>query len=154
MALSNKLYELRKRSGLSQEQLAEELSVSRQAISKWESGSAMPESDKLVAISEYFSVSIDYLLKGGTEKCEPRVDGNSVKPQFTAGAIMGVICSAGGILAMLIFLLISLTSPDTGDTIGASSTVTLDGNAILFMTALLLFVIGAVLLIIQFKRRK
>ena len=51
--LSEKLYMLRKRSGLSQEQLAEQLNVSRQAISKWESGTSIPESDKLIAVSEY-----------------------------------------------------------------------------------------------------
>ena len=49
MALPEKLYTLRKKSGLSQEQLAEALNVSRQAISKWEGGSTMPESDKLLA---------------------------------------------------------------------------------------------------------
>lgn len=57
--LSEKLYKLRKNSGLSQEQLAEQLNVSRQAISKWESGTAVPESEKLVAISNYFGVSVD-----------------------------------------------------------------------------------------------
>ena len=65
MALPEKLYTLRKKSGLSQEQLAEALNVSRQAISKWEGGSAMPESDKLLALSNYFGVSLDYLLKDG-----------------------------------------------------------------------------------------
>ena len=65
MALPEKLYTLRKKSGLSQEQLAEALNVSRQAISKWEGGSATPESDKLLALSNYFGVSLDYLLKDG-----------------------------------------------------------------------------------------
>ena len=64
MAFSEKLYELRKKSCLSREQLAEQLGVSRQAISKWESGKAMPESDTLVSISQYFNVSPDYLMKG------------------------------------------------------------------------------------------
>ena len=63
MALSEKLYTLRRKSGLSQEQLAEQLNVSRQAISKWESGTSNPESDKLIAISQYFNVSLDYLVK-------------------------------------------------------------------------------------------
>lgn len=49
--LSEKLYKLRKNRGLSQEQLAEQLNVSRQAISKWEQGTAVPESEKLIAIS-------------------------------------------------------------------------------------------------------
>ena len=46
--LSEKIYELRRKNGLSQEQLAEKLSVSRQAISKWESGTSTPELDKLL----------------------------------------------------------------------------------------------------------
>jgi len=54
MELSEKLYSLRKKSGLSQEQLAEQLGVSRQAISKWESGQSVPESEKLIAISNFF----------------------------------------------------------------------------------------------------
>lgn len=63
MALSEKLYELRKKGGLSQEQLAEQLGVSRQAISKWESGKANPESDTLISISKFFNVTLDYLMK-------------------------------------------------------------------------------------------
>ena len=63
MALSEKLYELRKKGGLSQEQLAEQLGVSRQAVSKWESGKAVPESDTLISISKYYNVSLDYLMK-------------------------------------------------------------------------------------------
>lgn len=43
--------------------LAEKLNVSRQAISKWESGATLPETDKLIALSNFFGVSIDYLLK-------------------------------------------------------------------------------------------
>ena len=63
MALSEKLYELRKKRALSQEQLAEQLGVSRQAISKWEYGKAVPETDTLISISKYFDVSLDYLMK-------------------------------------------------------------------------------------------
>ena len=62
-----KIYRLRKNSGLSQEQLAEQLNVSRQEISKWESGTVVPESEKLVLISNYFGVSVDYLLKDEEE---------------------------------------------------------------------------------------
>ena len=58
MAFSEKLYELRKKRGLSQEELAEALDVSRQAISKWESGRAMPEAGKLLTVSEYFAPSL------------------------------------------------------------------------------------------------
>ena len=64
MEFHEKLQELRKRSGLTQEELAEVLFVSRTAISKWESGRGYPSIDSLKAISAYFSVSIDDLLSG------------------------------------------------------------------------------------------
>lgn len=63
MNLSNKIYEMRKAQGLSQEQLAEKLGVSRQSVSKWESGESMPELERLVEISKFFNISTDYLLK-------------------------------------------------------------------------------------------
>lgn len=63
MQFMEKLFELRKVSGLSQEEVADKLGVSRQTVSKWESGQSSPEMDKLPAISELFHVSVDYLLK-------------------------------------------------------------------------------------------
>lgn len=60
--LGNKLYELRKKAGLSQEELAEKLSVSRQAVSKWECGESLPDTEKLIAISKFYSVSLDGLV--------------------------------------------------------------------------------------------
>ncbi len=64
MSISVKIQQLRKSNGLSQEQLAEKLEVSRQAVSKWESGASTPDIEKLVLISELFKVSTDYLVKG------------------------------------------------------------------------------------------
>lgn len=63
MTFAEKLYSLRTQYGYSQETLAEKLNVSRQAISKWELGTTLPETDKMIAISDFFDVSIDYLLK-------------------------------------------------------------------------------------------
>lgn len=67
MTFSEKLALLRKQKGLSQEQLAEQLNVSRQSISKWESQQALPETSKLLQISEIFGVSLDQLLKEDLE---------------------------------------------------------------------------------------
>ncbi len=67
---SEKLLELRRREGLSQEQLADRLGVTRQSVSKWESGAAVPELSKLVALSDLFSVSVDYLVKDRLEEPE------------------------------------------------------------------------------------
>lgn len=63
MAISDKILNLRKENGLSQEAFAEKLGVSRQSVSKWESGAAMPDIDKIVSISEIFGVTTDFLLK-------------------------------------------------------------------------------------------
>ena len=63
MSFAGKIFDLRTRSKLSQEAMAEKLAVSRQAVSKWESGVTLPETEKLIMISNMFGVSLDYLLK-------------------------------------------------------------------------------------------
>ena len=68
MTLAEKLKEARRQSGLSQEQLAEKLSVSRSAIAKWESGKGMPDVENLKAIAKLLNVSVDYLLNDGEAK--------------------------------------------------------------------------------------
>lgn len=62
--LPNNLYKLRRSAGLSQEEFADRLGVSRQAVSKWERGEAYPDTDNLIAISEMFGITIDELLRG------------------------------------------------------------------------------------------
>ena len=62
--MGERIQQLRKAAGLSQEQLAEKLDVSRQSVSKWELNDAVPELAKVIAISELFGVSTDELLKG------------------------------------------------------------------------------------------
>lgn len=60
-----RLYQLRRERGLSQEELANQLGVSRQAVQKWESGVAQPTVDKLSALAGYFGVTLDWLVNGG-----------------------------------------------------------------------------------------
>ena len=62
MEFNNKLYELRKQKGLSQEELANRLNVSRQTVSKWEVGDSTPDMEKLVAICDLFGISLDELV--------------------------------------------------------------------------------------------
>lgn len=64
MNLSDRIQYLRKARGISQEGLADQLGVSRQAVSKWESEQSMPDLDKIISMSDYFEVTTDYLLKG------------------------------------------------------------------------------------------
>lgn len=78
MSLSEKIFTLRKGSDLTQEQLAEALNVSRQSISKWESGQATPELEKIVAMSQVFGVTTDSLLQPS------EIDELSVKTEILA----------------------------------------------------------------------
>ena len=64
MNLSDRIQYLRKARDISQEGLADQLGVSRQAVSKWESEQSMPDLDKIISMSDYFEVTTDYLLKG------------------------------------------------------------------------------------------
>lgn len=67
MTLGEKIFKLRTEQGLSQETFGEKLGVSRQSVSKWETDQSIPELDKIVAVSEMFGVSTDYLLKDTEE---------------------------------------------------------------------------------------
>lgn len=72
MTLGEKIFTLRNQSKLSQGELAEKLNVSRQSISKWETGASVPELDKLIALSEVFGVTLDELAKGDAlPRCAP-----------------------------------------------------------------------------------
>lgn len=144
--LSEKLYMLRKKSGLSQEQLAEQLNVSRQAISKWESGTSIPESDKLIAISQYFNVTLDYLMKEDS-------DGN-LQPVSTDESnglsqklIAGIVLCVAGIIGLILWGLISIFSPTVSAQISESSMINIDGNGMLLIACVVAIMIGAVVLL-------
>ncbi len=78
MSLGNKLAEARKKQNLTQEQLAERLGVTRQAVSRWESDTAYPETDKIVRMAQILEVSCDYLLQDGVDE-----KGKPVTPTVT-----------------------------------------------------------------------
>ena len=102
MSLGNKLAEARKRQNLTQEQLAEKLEVTRQAVSRWESDAAYPETDKIVRMAQILEVSCDYLLQDGVdEKGKPnppavtrllnQAQGKKVKLTFYEGDGMPIV---------------------------------------------------------------
>ncbi len=78
MNFGERIYELRNKNGMSQGEFADRLDVSRQAVSKWENNSAVPELDKLLKMSEIFSVSLDELVKGETAKDNVKETENTV----------------------------------------------------------------------------
>ena len=67
MAFSDNLQFIRAQAGVTQEQLAEQLDVSRQSVSKWESGASFPEMDTLLRICDLYDVNLDTLLRGSVE---------------------------------------------------------------------------------------
>ena len=75
MSFSDKLQKLRKQNGLSQEQLAAQLNVSRQAISKWEQGT-LPDMNNIINVSRYFDCSLDYLINENDESNKHEYDEN------------------------------------------------------------------------------
>ena len=68
MILADKIIELRKKNGWSQEQLAQKLNVTRQSISKWEGAQSVPDLQKIILLSEIFGVTTDYLIKDEIEE--------------------------------------------------------------------------------------
>ena len=153
MTFSEKMYALRKKSGLSQEQLAEQLNVSRQAISKWELGQSMPESDKIVAISSYFNVSLDYLMKE-TEETNDNNDrpANDVRqPAARKSGILqwlsGIIFCIVGIVSLILWGLLTILNTAFSKQLSASSIVRLDGNGIFLTVCIAAMIVGAVLLL-------
>ena len=70
MTLADKIIRLRKKNGWSQEELAEKMNVSRQAVSKWESAQTVPDLEKILMLGDLFGVTTDYLLKDGIESEE------------------------------------------------------------------------------------
>ena len=100
MNLADRIQHLRKSKGLSQEELADQMGVSRQAVSKWESEQSTPDLEKVVALSDFFGVTTDYLLKGlepaeekeGSEKLVGRV----LSIASTALIFLGLFCAFAG----------------------------------------------------------
>lgn len=98
MNIADRILEQRKLKGLSQEELADKIGVSRQAVSKWESEQAMPDIDKIILMSDYFGVTTDYLTKG----IEPIKD--SQKERSLDARAFTVICTALNVVALIVLV--------------------------------------------------
>lgn len=90
MDFNNRLYELRKQKGLSQEELANRVNVSRQTISKWEVGDSTPDMEKLIALSDLFGISLDELVSGKS----PQAAENPVKKSEVAQVLEEKVLTA------------------------------------------------------------
>ena len=109
MELNNRLLELRKKAGFSQEQLAEKLGVTRQAISKWESGQGNPDINNIIRISKIYNVSTDYLLKGLEPDAKIPSDNNSQQKKYKElDKVFRILIFILGISMIAVLFLVSL----------------------------------------------
>lgn len=95
MNVSDRIQALRKAKGMSQEGLADQIGVSRQTVSKWESEQSLPDLEKIILLSEYFEVTTDYLLKG----IEPKPDDPGRLPDARIFAATGTALNFIGLTA-------------------------------------------------------
>jgi len=153
MTLSEKLYQLRRKQGLSQEGLAEALNCSRQAISKWENGTTTPDAEMLKKYSELFGVTIDYLVKEDLE--EP----SGIKPMAKNGkngkllGILGLAISLVGCVSLIVLGVITVWGTEAADKIAQSSVIVIDGTFIAMLISVLFVVFGGIILIKTMKNR-
>lgn len=144
--LSEKLYACRRRSGLSQEQLAERIGVTRQAISKWELGSSTPELENLLALCDCFGITLDELTREDSSPAS--AEGADEKPpadktQRKAG--VGLLL-AGAVGLLLVGALVVLR-PDAAERLDAASAVTLNGSGLALLLCVLAMLAGSFLLV-------
>ena len=145
--LSERIYTLRRKQGMSQEQLAERIGVSRQAISKWEGGLSTPELDKLKALSECFGVTLDELTS------EPMETRGTVTPEPAVPTAAGrssklgiFLCGTGAVFLVLAGIMM-IASPTSVDKLNESSVITLNGSGILLLLCVLSMIVGAILIL-------
>ncbi|WP_099469562.1 helix-turn-helix domain-containing protein [Konateibacter massiliensis] len=100
MNIADRIQNLRKSKGISQEELADKVGVSRQAVSKWESEQSLPDLEKIIIMSEYFGVTTDYILKGIEPAVKNESQSNDLASKIlylssTALIAIGLFCGFG-----------------------------------------------------------
>ena len=101
MNMADRIQYLRKTKGISQEELADKVGVSRQAVSKWESEQSTPDLEKIIILSEFFGVTTDYILKGIEPTKDKDEKGKEIISRIlyissTAFIAIGLFCAFGG----------------------------------------------------------
>lgn len=163
MKLNEKIYMLRKKSGWSQEDLAEKLAVSRQSVSKWETGDNIPEPAKLLSLAKIYCVSIDYLLDESQQEYIPPQAKESIDiaDKFISKSET-LFKNYGWILGLIIFLIgiwrviSAVASIATFSNAGAFSVF---GTAAFLPMALsvltgLAFAVGGIIMMKKLKKKK
>ncbi|MCR5482781.1 MAG: helix-turn-helix domain-containing protein [Bacilli bacterium] len=101
MTIGERLLKLRREKNISQEELANELDVSRQTISKWETDQSQPDFDKIIPLCEYFGITSDELLTGNSNIKEAKQE--NVKSNFARNVAIAVMMYIFAVLAIILF---------------------------------------------------
>lgn len=121
MILADKLIKLRKKAGLSQEELADKMDVSRQSVSKWESAQCAPELSKLIQLSNFYGVSLDYMLKDDiTDETPVEISGQEAHDAAFASdrrkyVLYSILRRALACLLFMICVVVILSVKQTGE---------------------------------------
>ena len=115
MTIAEKILALRKARTWSQEELAAHIGVTRQAVSRWESGAAMPDADKVIALCDCFGVTADYLLRGGAAVDDTVLESHFApkKVGLSGEQVIGLVLMIFGVLVRIAVELIGILKPHT-----------------------------------------
>lgn len=115
MTIAEKILALRKARAWSQEELAAQIGVTRQAVSRWESGAAMPDADKVIALCDCFGVTADYLLRDGTatEGISAEHGLMQKKNGLSGEQVIGLVLTILGVVLRLAVELVGIFKPHT-----------------------------------------
>lgn len=148
--LSERIYQFRRKSGFSQEQLAEKIGVSRQAISKWESGTSTLELEKLLALSECFGVTLDELVREGASHSSTGEVPQKSKETGASDGIerkVGIGLCLAGVICLVLSGLMMVMSPGATERLNGASAVTLSGSGVALSLCVLSMVVGLALIL-------
>lgn len=107
MTIGQRISELRKNSGFSQEFVAEKLDVSRQAVSKWETDASAPDTYNLIALSQLFGVTVEYIATGKKEERQASMTLDAPRKGVKITRIVGLILLGVGLLALILGIVLS-----------------------------------------------
>lgn len=126
MAMGEKIQNMRKARGWSQEELAERVGVSRQAVSRWESDAAKPDADKIVSICDLFGVSADYLLRDMMQSAAPEITPQLQKKtqdKVSLSQIAGIALLCQSVILLFVFALVGAAQGGTHSIIYGDGTI-------------------------------
>lgn len=145
--LGQRLFDLRRKQGLSQEQLAEKIGVSRQTISKWESDQSTPDLERLMALADCYGLSLDALV--GKEAPSPAAEvPQEPQPDTRLFSRIAGLCMCGlGIVCLVLAAVIVLLCPQSAEPIAGSFAVTIDGFGVVYGMCALAVIVGVYLMV-------